>query len=99
MIHQGEEEQPEDWGVDSDDIQDTAQIFKIEKTQVTPRDKFILAKNILLVSAILYAAVATAYIYICPNNIEKVWDYSKVALNSLISIIIGFYFGSKSKDE
>ena len=62
---------------------------------VTSQDKFNLAKKILFVSAIIFVLIAVAQSFIKSNGVEKVWDYSSVALNSIISVIIGYYFGKE----
>jgi len=75
--------------------------FKIkkEKVDVNQYDIFRLAKSILIVAAVIYLLLALIRIFYSgnPNNpdgIKEVWEYSKVFLNSVISLVLGLYFGS-----
>ena len=83
------QKQTEDWGSDEGGRLD------IKAQDVSEKDKFKLATRILLVAAIAYMLIAICYIVSFPGKMVDVWDYSKVFLNSLISIILGYYFGKK----
>ena len=82
------------WGDDFED--DKYEAKKILEAQVvTSQDKFNLAKKILLVAAVVFVLIAAAQAFSDRSGVEKVWDYSSVALNSIISVIIGYYFGKE----
>jgi len=74
-------------------------LFKTEV--VTDRDKFKLAKGILLIAALFYLILGLSYA-IFPSKefsekAKEVWDFSKVFLTGVISTVIGYYFGSQTK--
>ena len=88
-----------------------ADIFKINpqintietKTKVEAWDIFKLAKLILLICAIIFLILAMIRIFYddhCEQNsrVKEVWDYSKVILNSTVSLVLGLYFGSSHKE-
>lgn len=37
--------------------------------------------------------------WINSERMHEVWDYSKVFLNSIISLVLGLYFGSKKESS
>ena len=74
-------------------------IIKTEKKEVTPFDKFKLAKGILLFSFVLFAIIAVTHGIIGSEYTKEIWDYSKVIINDIVFVVIGFYFGSKDKSE
>ena len=90
-------------GDDTDFSQEpTKKPLKIEKkTDVNPYDIFTLAKWVLGIAAGIYVICAALRIfYTDPEGYDKsgirdVWEYSKVFLNSVISLVLGLYFGSK----
>lgn len=66
---------------------------------VSEKDVFNLAKSILLACAIIFIIIASLRArYGDQAGVKDVWDFSKVALNSIISLVLGLYFGAKSKD-
>lgn len=70
--------------------------LKLVTSKVSEKDVFILAKVILLVCAIIYVVIALFKIYLNDaKGISEVWEYSKVFLNSIISLVLGLYFGQK----
>ena len=72
---------------------------KLVVSKVSERDIFKLAKLILLVCAILYLVIASLKIYLNDaKGINEVWEYSKVFLNSIISLVLGLYFGQKKNN-
>lgn len=78
--------------------------LSLEKGSVTERDIFSLAKIILLVSAIIYLTLAILNVLDFPSVINSermnaIWDYSKVFLNSIISLVLGLYFGAKKESS
>lgn len=66
-------------------------------TEVSDRDIFKLAKAILIVCATIYMAIALLKVFLSGKGIDDVWEYSKVFLNSIISLVLGLYFGQKKK--
>jgi hypothetical protein len=65
---------------------------------LTDRDIFNLAKAILLTCAIIFISFAVLRIIFCTNDgMKDVWDYLKIILNSIISLVLGLYFGKKGK--
>jgi len=70
----------------------------IEKEQVTERDIFMFARWILGVASGIYLVVAILYVsFNCnkPEAIKDIWDFSKVAVTNIITLVIGFYFGTR----
>lgn len=97
-----------DFGVESDDPKVPFQV-SAEKEHVNPYDIFRLAQRILGVAASIYLILALIRIFY-PGHIEdtgnynntgivEVWEYSKVFLNSVISLILGLYFGAKAESQ
>ena len=80
--------------------------FKLEKGNVSQRDIFRLAKSILLIATAVYLLMALLRIFLPSpdptkggtDNMKDVWDYTKVFLNSIISLVLGLYFGAKKED-
>lgn len=68
---------------------------------ITPREIFRLAKWILGVGVGLFTLIALFRIAGWGNTeaTKEVWDYTKVAINSIISIVIGFYFGNRMQNR
>jgi len=79
-----------------EDPEDDKPVFSLGK-DVSDKDIFQLAKKILIWCAILYIIVATARIFFENKGTIEVWDYTKVVLNSIVSLVLGLYFGSKRK--
>jgi hypothetical protein len=75
------------------------EVLKIENVPVTEKDIFNLSKYILLAAALMYIAVAIARANSETAGIKEVWEYSKVFLNSIISLVLGLYFGRKEKSS
>lgn len=88
-----------------DNQQSEKKIFTLApKTDLNPYDIFKLAKGILIVATSIYVFFALIRIFISTSNIDKtgiteVWDYSKVVLNSIVSLVLGLYFGSKQDSK
>jgi hypothetical protein len=67
---------------------------------VTEQDIFKLGKIILLVCAILFVMVAALKMLSDPSHaqaVNDVWEFSKIILNSLTSLVLGLYFGKKTQ--
>jgi hypothetical protein len=69
----------------------------IEENKVTDKDILNLGKVVLAVCAIIFVIIAVVRIIFPTEETKEVWDFSKVALNSIVSVIIGLYFGKKSQ--
>lgn len=102
------EEENIDFGVELDDPKVPFQI-SAEKENVNSYDIFRLAQRILGVAALIYLILALIRIFY-PGHVEpegeydnsgivEVWEYSKVFLNSVISLILGLYFGAKAESQ
>jgi hypothetical protein len=84
-----------------DDQNEDNDIFKWgPKTDLNPYDIFKLAKGILIVAAGIYVLFALIRIFYNDasgenSGVKEVWEYSKVVLNSIVSLVLGLYFGSK----
>lgn len=98
-----------DFGAELDDPKVPMEISPI-KENVNPYDIFKLSKWILGVSAGIYLLLGLIRIYypgyeVIENGVvvyknegvQEVWEYSKVFLNSIISLILGLYFGAKAE--
>jgi len=73
-----------------------------EKVDVNAYDIFRLAKYILITAASFYLLFALIRIFYCEvaadtEGIKEVWEYSKIILNSIVSLVLGLYFGSKQE--
>lgn len=63
---------------------------------VSGQDIFKLAKLILLFCAIIFIIIASLRAVLEDNKgISEVWEYSKVVLNSISSLVLGIYFGER----
>ncbi|HEU4495420.1 MAG TPA: hypothetical protein VFR70_00035 [Flavobacterium sp.] len=91
----------------SDRVEDS--IFAVSPENVSPKDIFKLAKGILWASSIIFMLLALSRMMLplwyedsdekLLEGVSEVWDFSKVALNSIVSLVLGLYFGSRSKSE
>ncbi len=96
-----DEEKKADIGLEQDDLHVN---IKIEKSDVNPYDIFRLAKGILIVATGIYLLLALIRIFYPANTnsnsnegVKEVWEYSKVFLNSIVSLVLGLYFGSSQE--
>ena len=72
--------------------------LEVTREDVTGQDIFKLAKRILLFCALIFVAIATLRAILDDSKgISEVWDYSKVILNSVSSLVLGLYFGKSGK--
>jgi hypothetical protein len=91
------------------DEQRNGKSFSIEKENVSPYDIFRLAQRILLVCAIIFITLALIRIFyplllvrypsLPEDGVSEVWEYSKTALNSIVSLVLGLYFGSSQRSK
>ena len=82
--------QPDVW-----EPEETPSTLIVEKEDVSERDKFRLAKQILAFATLIYAIVAVVSVWLDSKLIQDVWDFTKIAVNSLVAVVIGYYFGKK----
>jgi len=76
--------------------------IKPDKSDVNAYDIFKLAQRVLLFATLVFILLALLRIFYNNSNegnspIKEVWDYSKVILNSIISLVLGLYFGASHK--
>lgn len=71
--------------------------IKKEKENVNAYDVFRLAKGILIVAVIIYVLFALVRIFCNDEGSKEVWEYTKVVLNSIVSLVLGLYFGTKQE--
>lgn len=97
MTNSNDSETLDNWGEE----EDKSQFLTVQppKNDVNPYDIFKLANWILMVTTGIYISFAMIRIFYHPadgNNegIKEVWEYSKVVLNSVVSLVLGLYFGS-----
>lgn len=73
------------------DEQAFADVGGMTEGDVTPRHLLTFAKLILLVVAIMFSLAALSELFL-PNN--SVFETCKIALPSIATLVIGYYFGS-----
>lgn len=70
-----------------------------EKVNVSPYDVFKLGTWVLLTSTIIFVVFAMIRIFYHDDKnedaIKEVWDFSKVLINSIVTLVLGLYFGRK----
>ena len=99
-----------DWGEESASSESSGSILETTKEIVNEYDIFRLANWILSICALVYISFGLIRIYypgyqVVENGskvfnnegIVEVWEYTKVFLNSIISLILGLYFGAKAQ--
>ena len=75
--------------------------YRFIKEEVNSYDIFKLAKGVLWIAVGLYVIFAFIRIFYTDpagydkSGIRDVWENSKIVLNSVISLVLGLYFGSK----
>ncbi len=76
--------------------QELEKTLEVKKEDVTGQDIFKLAKRILLTCAIIFVLVAS-FRAILPESkgVVDVWEFSKIILNSITSLVLGLYFGNR----
>ncbi len=67
----------------------------ITKEKVTEQDIFKLAKIILIICGSIYLILAVVYAVIQQDGIKDIWHHAEVFLTSVISLVLGLYFGQK----
>lgn len=79
-----------------DEPQEEVRTFEFVKETVSDQDIFKLAKTILLFVFIIFVIIAVLRMVLDENEgVIDVWEYSKVILNSISSLVLGLYFGKK----
>lgn len=70
--------------------------LRVESSKVSERDIFKLAKLVLIICAGIYVLIAVSKVFLeKEKGVDDVWEYSKVVLNSITSLVLGLYFGQK----
>jgi hypothetical protein len=82
--------QGDDWSEDEK--------VKVDVTYTTPKpldpmDKLKFAKRILIWIGIIFILTGIANIAIASDVVGQVWNFVSAVANSLIAVIIGYYFG------
>ncbi len=73
-------------------------ISPLEIEPVSPEMLFKFGKQILAVVAVLFVAGSTVRIWLHDNEgAKEVWGYATVFLNSVASLVLGYYFGKRDK--
>lgn len=90
----------EDFGTESEADSGAIKIIT-EPKDVSDKDIFKLAKWILAICAGFFLLIMILRISVDQENkgAIEVWEYAKVLLNSIISLVLGLYFGAKKKDK
>jgi hypothetical protein len=84
----------EDFGVEA--LRDN--LGNVFGKEVNAKDIFLLGKKILLAILILFIVISATRISLDPKDGPKeVWEFSKVFLSSIVSLVLGYYFGEKKK--
>lgn len=85
------DEAPKEFGDDTVKLQ-------LETEPLPPEMLFRFGKQVLLVVAVLLVAVSATRIALDGNESAKqVWEYATVFLNSVASLVLGYYFGKRDK--
>jgi hypothetical protein len=90
----------EDFGTESEADSHAIKIIS-EPKDVSDKDIFKLAKWILAVCAGFFLLIIILRVSLDQQNkgAIEVWEYAKVLLNSIISLVLGLYFGAKKRDK
>jgi hypothetical protein len=67
----------------------------VETTEVPPIQVFKLAKSILFACAIFFVLTAATRIIHETEATKEIWEYTKLTISSLSSLVLGLYFGRK----
>jgi hypothetical protein len=78
--------------IDSSDVADTP---ALSEENVSPLEKFKFAKWILLGCALIFFASGYAAIFY-PTGVP-IFDACKTILPSIVTLVIGYYFGESSR--
>ncbi|MCY7349824.1 MAG: hypothetical protein LH606_04045 [Cytophagaceae bacterium] len=85
------DEVPQKFGDDTGKVQ-------FETEPLPPEMLFKFGKQVLAVVALMLVAVSATRIALNGNDSAKqVWDYATVFLNSVASLVLGYYFGKRDK--
>jgi hypothetical protein len=92
-------EQPVSFGEEQSVTKFQNRQLRVESAEVSERDIFRLAKLILIICTGIYVLIAIFKVTLQKEKgIDDVWEYSKVVLNSIISLVLGLYFGQKKNN-
>jgi hypothetical protein len=95
---ENQEADPEKWGKDYLTDEDALKTIKLRFGTVTPLDKLKFAKRILLFLFFLFL-ITLSLTLLFPDNPQtaKIWPFTSQAINSLVFIMVGFYFVSNKQ--
>lgn len=72
------------------------------KRQGYPKEIFVFAKWILGIAAAIYLVLVLLHVgkwrFVDAAAMNDVWDKMTVFLNSVITLVLGLYFGAKKED-
>lgn len=78
----------------SNEEEDFNPLFQREK--IDERSKFELAKYVLLAIVFFYISLVAVVLYLDPAEyIKEVWTVSICLINTIMGMIIGYYFGKR----
>jgi hypothetical protein len=80
---------------DSEKTENQSQKPPIETLPLHPKDILTLAKWVLIVCSAIFIAVGIGKIYIDTPGMKEVWEFSKIFVNSIVVLVLGFYFSSQ----
>jgi hypothetical protein len=79
-----------------DDTEPTEPVIKSKIGPVSEPEKLRLAKGILFSALFVLILTAGTLVYFKESEgIEKIWGFVSTATNSIVSLIIGYYFAIK----
>lgn len=94
----------EDWGSEpvQEETSKRTDAYLKKEVVVSPRDLFTLARGILIGLGVIYLTFGLCRVWIQEDQysgVKDVWEYTKVILNSTASLVLGFYFGNKTRES
>lgn len=100
-------EESENFGEEPESAPDARAFTKTLRLQqkkpanVTPFAVFELGKWVLGIATAIFVGLALIRMFYRENTeaVKEVWEYSRVVLNSIVSLVLGLYFGSKYEAE
>jgi hypothetical protein len=77
---------------EDDEIENQTKKPPIETQPLHPKEILTLAKSVLFACFVVFVAVGSAKIWIDTPGMKEVWEFSKVFINSIVVLVLGFYF-------
>lgn len=69
---------------------------KFLSSQISERERWGLAKIMMVTLGMIFLCVAILMTFFNPNGIKEVWNFSTFLINSTVSALLGYYFGTKA---